>query len=199
MSSMKKQLYLLGASSTLCMASSAALAHVKWFAPFDAAEQPLAVTAMPLATWPTIALVGAVFWAACYAERTSAGPAFLKACELATTGLQSRLEDLFRGAAAVFFAALAFHGGLILTPELKTTASWPSLVQATIAIGMFWRSTLPLSALGIVSLFLYGIATYGSFHMMDYTIFLGIAAFFALSASRAQAACTPHRRCSIWS
>ena len=49
---------------------------------------------------------------------------------------------------------------------------------------MFWRSTLPFSALGIVSLFLYGIATYGSFHMMDYTIFLGIAAFFALSASR---------------
>ncbi len=180
---MRKQLYSFGVSSTLCTTSSVALAHVKWFAPFDAAEQPLAVTAMPLATWPTMALVGAVFWAACYAERTSAGPAFLKVCELATVGLQSRLEDLFRGAAAVFFAALAFHGGLILTPELKTSASWPSLVQAAIAVAMFWRSTLPLAALGIVSLFLHGIATYGSFHMMDYTVFLGIAAFFVLSAS----------------
>ena len=180
---MRKQLYIIGVSSTLCTISSVALAHVKWFAPFDAAEQPLAMATMPLATWPTIAFVGAVFWAACYAERTSAGPAFLKVCGLATAGLQSRIEDLFRGAAAVFFAALALHGGLILTPELKTSAGWVPLVQAAIAMAMFWRSTLPLSALGIVSLFLYGIATYGSFHMMDYTIFLGIAAFFVLSAS----------------
>jgi hypothetical protein len=181
---MKRHLCALGASSTLCGASSAALAHVKWFAPFDAAEQPLAMAAMPLAAWLTMAFVGAVFWVACYAERTSAGPAFLKVCELATTGLQSRIEDLFRGAAAVFFAALAFHGDLILTPELKTSAGWVPLVQAAIAMGMFWRSTLPLSALGILSLFLHGIATYGSFHMMDYTVFLGIAAFFVLSASQ---------------
>jgi hypothetical protein len=46
---------------------------------------------------------------------------------------------------------------------------------------MFWLSTLVLSAIGIVALFGAGIASYGTFHMMDYPIFLGLAGYLALS------------------
>jgi uncharacterized membrane protein YphA (DoxX/SURF4 family) len=163
---------------------SAALAHVKWFAPFDTAEQPLGVAQLPLATWFSIALVMLGFSVLCCAESTRMGRALERACDRATAGWQSRVEDLFRGSAAVFFGALAVTGDVILTPELKTDASWVHVLQAGIAVGMFWRSTLPLSALGIVGLFLHGVATHGAFHMMDYPVFLGMAAFFAISASR---------------
>jgi hypothetical protein len=50
-----------------------------------------------------------------------------------------------------------------------------------IAIGMFWRSTMVFSAIGIVLLFAAGVYYYGTFHMMDYPIFLGLAAYLAMS------------------
>ncbi len=45
---------------------------------------------------------------------------------------------------------------------------------------MLSRRTLPLSAAGMVILFGIGIRDYGIFHLADYPIFLGVAAYFAL-------------------
>jgi hypothetical protein len=73
-------------------------------------------------------------------------------------------------------------GGIILTPELTTSSSWVSWLQLAIAAAMFWRPTLPAAAVGIIVLYLVGIWDYGLFHMMDYPIFLGLAAYHALSA-----------------
>ena len=50
-------------------------------------------------------------------------------------------------------------------------------MQAAIAIGTFWQSTMVFSGLGIVALFVQGIWTYGSFHMMDYPVFLSVAGY----------------------
>jgi hypothetical protein len=180
-----RQPLFIGAAGLYSLCNpTAALAHVKWFAPFDTAEQPLGLVQFPAATWFSIALVMLGFSVLCYVENTRMGRALERLCDRATAGWQPRVEDLFRGSAAVFFGALAVTGDLILTPELKTGASWVHVLQAGIAVGMFWRSTLPLSALGIVGLFLHGIATHGAFHMMDYPVFLAMAAFFAISASR---------------
>src|SRR5262249_31971967 len=81
-----------------------------------------------------------------------------------------------------FFVSLWAIGGIILTPELRTDSAWVSWLQLAIACGMFWRATLPASAAGVVMLYVYGIGSYGLFHMMDYPIFLGLAAYHALSA-----------------
>src|ERR1700722_335029 len=54
------------------------------------------------------------------------------------------------------------------------------------ALGMFWRPTMVLSAAGIVALYAYGVFTYGIFHLLDYPIFLGLAAYLALSGLRQQ-------------
>jgi hypothetical protein len=45
---------------------------------------------------------------------------------------------------------------------------------------MLSRQTMPLSALGIFVLFGIGVWEYGPFHLADYPIFLGIAAYLAL-------------------
>jgi hypothetical protein len=180
---MKKHLATLAVSSIPCLASSAVMAHVKWFAPYDVSEQPTSIASMLSVVLLPLAMVVFAFWAACHAERTRLGPAFLNVCGKTAGSLNPRTEDLFRGAAAVFFSALALDGNVILTPELKTEARWVPLVQAAIAVSMFWRSTLPLASLGIMVLLAYGAVSYGSFHMMDYPVFFGLAAFFALSAS----------------
>ena len=181
---MERVLLRCAIGSLIGLAASPALAHVKWFSPYDLTEDPVSLTSVPSAIWPTVAVVTAVFWVACSVERTRIGSAFLALCSRITGGLDSRIEDLFRGSAAVFFSALALDGGLILTPELKTNATWVPPLQAAVAIAMFWRSTLPLAALGIVALMAYGVASYGTFHMMDYPVFLGFAAFLTASSLR---------------
>ena len=46
------------------------------------------------------------------------------------------------------------------------------------------RATLPAAGAGIVLLYVYGAASYGLFHMLDYPVFPGLGVWFALSSSR---------------
>jgi len=82
-----------------------------------------------------------------------------------------------------FFMALFATGGVILTPELHTEADWPAWLQLGIAASMFSARSCVLGALGIVVLYIYGIALYGVFHLSDYPVFLGIAAYMALTSA----------------
>jgi hypothetical protein len=88
---------------------------------------------------------------------------------------------MFRSVCGFFFVALWTTGGIILTPELKTNSQFIPWLQLAIAAGMMSRSTLPFSALGIVALFGTAVWNYGLFHLMDYPIFLGVAAYLALT------------------
>jgi hypothetical protein len=71
-------------------------------------------------------------------------------------------------------------GDSILTPELKATSSTIAWLQLAIAAGLVSRRTMPLSALGIAALYAIAVAQYGVFHLADYPIFLGFAAYLAL-------------------
>lgn len=98
--------------------------------------------------------------------------------------LRGKTDLLMRAVTGGFFVAIWAHGGIILTPELFTTSALTEWLQLAIAIGLIFRITTPLSALGMVILFAQGIWSYGLFHMMDYPIFLGDAVFLALSGFR---------------
>jgi hypothetical protein len=68
-------------------------------------------------------------------------------------------------------------GGIILTPELTTTSTVIPWLQLFFAACLLSRQTLIIAALGIVFLFGVAIENYGAFHLADYPIFLGIAAY----------------------
>ena len=78
--------------------------------------------------------------------------------------------------------ALFAAGGVILTPELRTTADWPAWLQLGIAISLLSGRTCVLGAIGILVLYGYAVSLYGVFHLTDYPIFLGIAAYLALTS-----------------
>jgi hypothetical protein len=172
--------------ATVCLAApilqlalaGPAAAHVKWFAPYDVAGQPerLAEVFSPL--FIELFVLGVlVLWCASAFEATRIGTLVSEAVETIFSGLRLRTDGLIRSGTAVFFIAIWVTGGIILTPELKTTMAATSWLQAAIAIGTFWQSTLVFSGLGIVALFIQGIWTYGSFHMMDYPVFLSVAGY----------------------
>jgi hypothetical protein len=174
---------LLGVSAALL--PIAADAHVKWFARYEVAEQPQPLVTLVSGTYALLFAAALVaLWVTCRLEPSRLGAACVRLLDRAGAGLRPRSEDLLRATTAAFFIAIWVKGDVILTPELRTESMWIPWLQAGIAAGMFSRATLIPAALGIVVLFAYGVLSYGAFHMMDYPIFLGLAAYLAMSNQR---------------
>ena len=164
--------------------SGIASAHVKWFVPCNVSDDPLPIQAAFTTTFFLFsALFLALFYLACAAEQTEFGAMFSRVLDHVTEPLRHRVDDLLLAAAAVFFALLWAHGGLILTPELKANNIWLSAIQLLIPLFLSGRATLPAAGAGMLLLYGYGAASYGLFHMLDYPVFLGLGVWFALSVS----------------
>lgn len=158
-----------------------AWAHVKWFAPYDVTEPPAPIEGM-LAMHFLLVLAG-------FALLVSGG-CLLDRLVL-RSGRSSRRpgqgeeaeEKLLRAGTGAFFVALFTMGGTILTPELRTEADWPVWLQLGIAASMLSVRSCVFGAAGILVLYSYGVARYGVFHLADYPVFLGIAAYLGLTSS----------------
>jgi hypothetical protein len=159
-------------------------AHVKWFVTCNVSDEPLPLSAVFTPTfWLLSALFVASFSLACAAEQTAIGAVLARCLDHWSDSLRRRADEFLRAAAAVSFALLWADGGVILTPELKATSTWLSAIQALIPIYLFGRATLPAAGASILVLYGYAVAAYGAFHMLDYPIYLGLAAYFMLSVS----------------
>jgi hypothetical protein len=162
-----------------------ASAHVKWFVNCNPSDAPLPLSQVFTTTfWLFTALFVSLFSVGCVIEKTAIGAVVSKMLDVWTAPLHRQEDGLLRVVTAVSFALLWADGGVILTPELKGGGIWLSAIQVLIAVFMFSRATLPAAAAGLVALYAYCVAVYGLFHMLDYPVFLGLAAYFALSASR---------------
>jgi hypothetical protein len=172
------------AAFCLIAGSPAGFAHVKWFAQFDVAEQPVLLEqAISGALCKLVALSLFIFFVAGLAERSPIGTYFQDALDWVTAPIYHHIDVLMRATYGAFFIALWAKGDIILTPELKTTSEWVPWLQLAIAAGMLSRPTMILSGLGIVVLFGKALSDYGLFHLMDYPIFLGAAAYLILTGS----------------
>ena len=158
-----------------------ASAHVKWFCAYDVAGQPLELSNVLCQDFEILIFVAAVgLLAGCFLEKTPLGEAMLRSMDRVTIGIRLHTEEMVRAFCFFFFIGVWTLGGILLTPELTSKSLLLPPLQFTIAICLLWRRTLPISALGIVILFGMAIHDYGMFHLADYPIFLGIAAYLAL-------------------
>jgi HAMP domain-containing protein len=121
-------------------------AHVKWFCAYDVAGQPRGLENVLCQDFEL--LVGAAFFwffAGCLIEGTSLGEAMIRSMDRVTNGLRLHTEQMIRAACAFFFISLWAIGGVLLTPELKTTSAFVGPLQLAIAAGMLSRRTMPLA------------------------------------------------------
>jgi hypothetical protein len=161
-------------------------AHVKWFAPYivGAAPQPVGATLSNFWFWCAIVLVLGFFVATRLVERSATGEAILAGMDRFTNPLWMRADDFMRVTTAAFFVAIFAVGGVYLTPDLKTPSEWVSWAQLLIAAGIFSRKTMPLSAAGIIGLWVLALRDYDVFHLLDYlALGIGIAAYLVMEAS----------------
>jgi len=164
-----------------------AQAHVKWFAPYivGAAPQPVSATLTNLWFWTGLVLVVVFFLATRMVERSPAGETILTGLDRVTDPLWRRLDDFIRACIGAFFVAVFAVGGVYLTPDLKTPSEWVSWTQLLIAAGVFSRRTMPLSAAGIIGLWVLALRDYDFFHLLDYlALGVAVAGYLVLASTR---------------
>ncbi len=162
--------------------AATAQAHVKWFCGFDVAGQPRSLENVLCPDFEFLFGITVLsLMAGCLIEGTFVGNAMLRAMDRATIAIRDNTEMLFRAGTGFFFVAIWAVGGILLTPELKTSSTAVGALQLGIAACMLSRRTMPIGAIGIAVIFVIGISQYGIFHLADYPVFLGVAAYLALT------------------
>jgi hypothetical protein len=163
----------------------AASAHVKWFCAFNILGQPRGLENVLCPDFEVLTGIAIAFlFVGCVVELTPLGKEMLRALDRATAWLRTNTELLIRAGCGFFLVAIWTIGGILLTPELKTTWAWVPWFQLALAFCLLWRATMPITALGIVVLYGIAVAQYGLFHLADYPIFLSVAAYLALTGLR---------------
>lgn len=168
------------------LAASPTHAHVKWFAPYivGAPPAPIGDTLSDIWFWTAIVLVLVFFVATRAIERRELGDTMLAGLDRVTDPLWRRLDDFIRVVIGAFFVAIFAVGGVYLTPDLQTPAEWVSWLQLLIAFGVFSRKTMPLSAVGIILLWVLALRDYDFFHLLDYlALGVAVASYLVLAAS----------------
>lgn len=183
---MRQRLPLAILTSGTALSATPAQAHVKWFAPYivDARPAPVWATLTDAWFWLGLVIVQSCFIATRFFELRPIGADFLSHMDRISAPLWTRLDDFVRCVIGAFFIAIFAVGGVYLTPDLKTPAEWVSWLQLLIAFGIFSRRTMPLSAAGIVALWLLALRDYELFHLLDYlALGVAVAAYLVLAAS----------------
>jgi hypothetical protein len=182
---------LAAAASVFC--AGQASAHVKWFCAFNVAGQPRGLENVLCPDFEVLMLTAFTLLLFGYAvEWSPIGAALTAAINRVTRDLRDETDVIIRAACGFFLIACWANGGVILTPELKTASPIIPWIQLALAAGLLWRETLIFTALGLVGLFGYAIYEYGIFHLLDYPIFLGLAAYLALTGRQGAAAKKAH-------
>ena len=165
----------------LILICSQASAHIKWFCAYNVAGQPRGLENVLCPDFEVLTMTAMLGLLSGYLVEVSViGAALQAALDRVTSGLRDNTEVLMRAACGFFFVALWTKGGIILTPELITPSPVIPWLQLGMAACLIWRPTLPITGLGIAGLFAFAMHQYGLFHLMDYPIFLGIAAYLVL-------------------
>lgn len=178
---------LSGCAALAVLMPSSAQAHVKWFAPYDVAANP---APLPDVFSPSFLLLLAgstvLIMLIGLCDRVIAGAFGDDPLKERVASLKPRLPDVIRIMLGAFLLCLWLKGGIILTPELTTTSESISWFQLFLAMSTAsWRTSW-IAGLGIVVLYAIAVANYGLFHLLDYPLFLGIAAYLIIHSLRVE-------------
>lgn len=155
-------------------------AHVKWFCAYQIAGSPEGLQNVLCDDFEALVLLAVgLLLLGCFVDNSFVGEALIRALDRVTAPFRSSGELVMRATMGFFFTSLWLIGGILLTPELKTASPLVPWFQLGMAVCLLNPKTAWITAVGIVVLFATATIQYGLFHLADYPIFLGIAAYLA--------------------
>jgi hypothetical protein len=176
----------------LCLAallfcfSNYADAHVKWFADYDIRYPPRSPSEIVHGEYFSMfcLAVGPIMFATAYIDRyLMHRPSWLlRSTNTLTDKVQPHFPMTMRLGVSAFFIAAASYGGFILTPDLKTQESWMPAAHLAIAALVLLPRTAFLAGFAIIALYAHAVDEFGVYHLLDYPIFLGVAAYLIINS-----------------
>jgi hypothetical protein len=164
--------------------SSTAYAHVKWFADFTFADEPLSVGQVLTPTLiALIALTSVVLGALVWVEPRLHGLGLYRGIEKALEARRHRALDVMRIGVGVTML-LNWQADALLVPELSIGSEWLGWFQFAIALLLLDRRTTPFAGGGLILLYAAGIYQFGFFHMLDYPYYAGAGYFLIVAGSK---------------
>ncbi len=89
---------------------------------------------------------------------------------------------VFTGAALM----LSWQADAMIAPELKIPSSGAGWWQFMLALLLLTAKTTPIAGLGMIALYVYGVLTFGLFHMLDYLVYPAIGYFLVVAATESK-------------
>ncbi|MAG71651.1 MAG: DUF4399 domain-containing protein [Vicinamibacterales bacterium] len=157
-------------------------AHVKWFSEFDFNDRPLTLGEAVTPTF--IALAGlsmATIALFVYLDRHLASTVwYLRVSEWLEARRGQSVLVMRIGLGATLL--LSWQAGTLFVPEgtVSESVGW---FQFLVAFLLLFDTAVPLAGIGVMVLFVLGLSLYGAFHMLDYTFFIGVGYYLAVSRS----------------
>lgn len=163
-----------------------ALAHVKWFAPYDLTVPPRPIGEVLTPGFIYMFLLStACIYAFYWIDRWLYRRHFLAEKLGALVISQDAAYLIMRIAASLLFVSLfAFaltHSSFFLTPELLTDSGIVRWIHLALAAALWFGPTVPIAGAGIFLLYGLAMSQYGVFHLLDYLIFPGMGVYFLLA------------------
>ena len=149
----------LTAGAFLLLLPGHSQAHIKWFCAYDTTVPPLPISDVLTPTFAAVAILFcSLMFVAYVVDRAVNASDWAKRLDNSIFRSESCTNTIIRAAVGILFLVLWDTGGIILTPELKTTSTLVPLLQLAIAASMLFRSTLKFGAIGIMALYVYAVA-----------------------------------------
>lgn len=186
---MKAKFYtrLIGWILAICsLIPQSSWAHAKWFADHDVTAVPSSLNDLLNVSFIGFGLLSVLgVFVAVYFE--SKFVSLNHHVTRARTAISKHLNPdwpltLLRVSLLIFFTSIWTIGDVILTPELKHNSAYVLALQTLVIIALVSKRTAYIASVGIMLLWSYGVWMYGAFHLTDYLIFLGIAAFLFMQS-----------------
>ena len=173
-------LITLGSAAFVVLVPTMAQAHVKWFAPYDLAVAPTPPTLFlhQGALLLCLVLSVPVLWLVIGVDHLDRRLDLLSHAGRILNRLAPRADNILRVTIGVWLTWLwALPTPVFLTPELIAPTAHIQWLQLLISVFCISRRTSWIAGAGLLLLYIAGIGHYGLFHLADYPIFLGLAAY----------------------
>lgn len=161
--------------------SQTTYAHVKWFADFSFADQPLALSAAITPTFLALTVFSMiVIGALVLVDLRLSNVGWYQQINRWLEQYQAHSLLILRIATGVTLL-LSWQVDTVLMPDLRVDAAWVGWFQYILAFLLLFPRLVPLSGLGLFILYIIGVTQYGIFHLLDYVIILGVGYFLLVS------------------
>ena len=180
----------LGLAAWAIIWPTPARAHVKWFAPFDLTVEPIAPALFIFQhAWLLgLALSIPALWLMVGIDQLDRRRDLVSNSDGCSPRAVVHADDIIRVAMGVWLTWLwALPAPVFLTPELVAPTPYVQWLQLLVSVFCFSRRTAWITGVGLLALYAAATSHYGLFHLADYPLFLGIAAYLiGISAQRSR-------------